>query len=44
MKDTYHLQKCKRGEKRKEKRSDASRKEEGVELLREMLEMLRAGN
>ena len=40
VKDTYHLQiKCERGEKRKKKRSDASRKEEGVGMLKERLEM-----
>ena len=40
VKDTYHLQiKCERGEKRKKKRSDASRKKEGVGMLKERLEM-----
>ena len=38
VKDTYHLQtKCERGEKRKKKRSDPTRKKEGVELVRERL-------
>ena len=41
LKDTYHLQiKCEKGEKRKKKRSGASRKEEGVKRL----EMRNAGN
>ena len=34
VKDTYHLQvKCEKGEKRKKKRSDSSRKEEGVKFV-----------
>ena len=45
VKDTYHLRmKCERGEKRKKKRSDPTRKEEGVELVRERLAKLNAGN
>ena len=45
VKDTYHLEtKCERGEKRKKKGSDASRKEEGVELMKGRLGMLSAGN
>ena len=41
VKDTYHLQiKCERGEERKKKRSDASRKEEVVKY---MMERLRVG-
>ena len=41
VKDTYHLEvKCERGEKRKKKRSDASRKKEG----REINERLESGN
>jgi len=37
VKDTYHLQKieCKKGEKRKKKRTDSSRKEDGVKETRE---------
>ena len=35
VKDKYHLDnKCEKGEKRKKKRTDASRKEEGVEYIR----------
>ena len=45
VKDTYHLQiKCERGEKRKKKRSDASRKKEGVTLARESLGKLNVDN
>ena len=45
VKDTYHLQiKCERGEMRKKKRSDASRKKEGVTLARESLGKLNVDN
>ena len=44
VKDTYHLEtKCERGEKRKKKRSDATRKEEGVEWVRERLAKIGLG-
>jgi len=38
VKDTYHLQvKCEKGDKRKKKRSDSSRKEEGVKFVQKRL-------
>jgi len=38
VKDTYHLQlKCEKGEKRKKKRSDSSRKKEGVRFVKDRL-------
>ena len=44
VQDTYHLEtKCVRGEKRKKKRSDSARKEEGVEFVREWLAKCNAG-
>jgi len=37
VKDSYHLQtKCEKGEKRKKKRSDSRRKEEGVKIIMEL--------